>query len=44
VAAVTEATELDVLQPMAAPALPAAALDRLPRSELGVPELDDDSF
>ncbi|MEA2188305.1 MAG: integrase/recombinase XerD [Solirubrobacteraceae bacterium] len=29
---------------VAAPALPAAAVDRLPRGELGVPELDDDPF
>jgi len=29
---------------LAAPALPAAAVDRLPRGELGVPELDEDPF
>ena len=28
----------------AAPALPAAAVDRLPRGELGIPELDEDPF
>lgn len=41
---VTNVGELEVLRPMPAPALPAAALDRLPHSELGVPELEDDPF
>ena len=44
----TEASELDVLRPAAAPALPAplpaAAVERLPRGELGIPELDADPF
>jgi integrase/recombinase XerD len=44
VASVTEVSELDVLRPEAAPALPAAAVERLPRGELGIPELDDDPF
>jgi hypothetical protein len=44
VAAVTEATELDVLGPAATPALPAAAVERLPRGELGIAELDADPF
>ena len=43
-AVVSEARELDVLRPAAAPALPAAAVERLPRGELGIPELDDDPF
>jgi hypothetical protein len=29
---------------VAAPVLPAAALERLPRGEFGVAQLDDDSF
>jgi site-specific recombinase XerD len=36
--------ELDVLGIPSAPALPAAAIDRLPRGELGVPELDEDPY
>ena len=36
--------ELDVLRIPPAPALPAAAVDRLPRGELGVPELDEDPY
>ena len=49
-AAVTEASELDVLGPAvaqalpAAPELPALAVERLPRGELGIPERDDDPF
>jgi integrase/recombinase XerD len=43
-AAVTEASELDVLGPAAVPALPAAAVDRLPRGELGIREVDEDPF
>lgn len=37
-------TELDVFRAPPTPALPAAAVDRLPRGELGVPELDEDPF
>lgn len=53
VAPVSEARELDVdvVGPVGAPAalpappeLPAAAVERLPRGELGIPELDDDPF
>src|SRR4051794_18924012 len=53
VAPVSEAHELDddVVGPVGAPAtlpappeLPAAAVERLPRVELGIPELDDDPF
>lgn len=42
----TEADDLDlgILRPALAPALPAAAVDRLPRGELGIPELDEDPF
>ena len=36
--------ELNVLRIPPAPALPTAAVARLPRGELGVPELDDDPF
>ncbi|MCA1700040.1 MAG: hypothetical protein LC790_14515 [Actinobacteria bacterium] len=36
--------ELGVVARPAAPALPAAAVERLPRGELGVPELDGDPF
>ena len=36
--------ELTVLRIPPAPALSAAAVDRLPRGELGVPELDDDPY
>ena len=36
--------ELDVLRIPPAPPLPAAAVDRLPRGELGVPELDEDPY
>ena len=39
--------EIDALEPFrlpAAPALPATAVDRLPRGELGVPALDEDPF
>ena len=41
--AVNGVDELAVIA-VAAPALPAAAVDRLPRGELGVPELDEDPF
>jgi integrase/recombinase XerD len=50
VALVSEAGELDAVPPAAPPALPAApelptaAVERLPRSELGIPELDQDPF
>ena len=44
VASITEASELDVLRPAVVPTLPAAAVERLPRGELGIPELDDDPF
>ena len=53
VAPVSEARELDVdvVGPVGAPAalpaspeLPAAAVERLPRGELGIPELDEDPF
>ena len=48
-ASVSEASELDVVPaaaapPAPAPELPAAAVERLPRGELGVPELDADPF
>lgn len=36
--------ELDVLRIPPAPALPTAAVDGLPRGELGVPELDEDPY
>ena len=36
--------ELDVVRIPPAPPLPAAAVDRLPRGELGVPELDEDPY
>jgi integrase/recombinase XerD len=39
-----EIAELDAFHPPPAPALPAAAVARLPRGELGVPELDDDPY
>src|SRR6266536_2303787 len=47
VAPVSEASELEVevVTPAAAPlVLPAAAVARLPRGELGIPELDTDPF
>jgi site-specific recombinase XerD len=36
--------QLDVVRIPPAPVLPGAAVDRLPRGELGVPELDEDPF
>jgi site-specific recombinase XerD len=38
------ANELDVLRIPPAPALPAAAVDRLPRGQLGIPNPDEDPF
>ena len=42
--ALANVDELDVLRIPPAPALPAGAVDRLPRGELGIPELDEDPF
>jgi hypothetical protein len=41
---VTEIAQRDVFRMPPAPALPTAAVDRLPRGELGVTELDEDPF
>ena len=41
---VTDLAQQDVFRMPPAPALPAAAVDRLPRGELGVPELDADPY
>ena len=41
---VTETSPLDVVRLLSGPALPAAGVDRLPRGELGVPELDEDAY